>query len=83
MFLNGQILGTHCKPYYLINTVRKLRRAGYLGQFVSVYTQQECVYIASDGGRVCRPLVICDQGKPRITEEHIAKVKICYFYLKY
>lgn len=38
---------------------------------------QACVYVASDGGRVCRPLIICDQGKPRVNEEHTKKVNSC------
>ena len=75
MFLNGQVLGVHQAPLGFVQTIRTLRRAGRLGEFVSVYTQQECVYIASDGGRVCRPLIICDQGKPRVTSQHTAKVR--------
>ena len=75
MFLNGQVLGVHQAPLGFVQTIRTLRRAGRLGEFVSVYTQQECVYIASDGGRVCRPLIICDQGKPRVTSLHTAKVR--------
>jgi len=74
VFLNGQVLGTHRCPLKFVATIRKLRQAGYIGEFVSVYAQQECVYIASDGGRVCRPLIICDKGKPRVTETHTAKV---------
>ena len=74
MFLNGQVLGIHRAPLGFVQTIRTLRRAGRLGEFVSVYTQQECVYLASDGGRVCRPLIICDQGKPRVTSQHTAKV---------
>ena len=75
VFLNGQILGVHRRPMSLVESIRKLRRAGRLGEFVSIHVQQECVYIASDGGRVCRPLIICDAGKPRVTSEHTAKVQ--------
>ena len=74
MFLNGYILGTHKQPLRFVDIIRKLRRAGYIGEFVSVYTQHDCVYIASDGGRVCRPLIICDEGVPRVTPKHTAKV---------
>jgi hypothetical protein len=28
-----------------------------------------------DGGRVCRPLIICDNGVPRVTTDHINKLK--------
>lgn len=31
------------------------------------------VHIATDGGRVCRPVIICDRsGKPALTSRHIA-----------
>lgn len=34
-------------------------------------TQHDTVQIASDGGRVCRPLIICDKGVPRVKDEHL------------
>lgn len=33
------------------------------------------VHIASDGGRVCRPLIICDQGRPRVQEHHMVALR--------
>ncbi|CAM8947079.1 unnamed protein product [Rhodiola kirilowii] len=76
IMLNGLILGKHSKPQQFANAVRKLRRAGKIGEFVSVFVneKQRCVYIASDGGRVCRPLIIVDNGKSRITETHMKKL---------
>lgn len=41
---------------------------------------QHCVYIASDGGRVCRPLVIADNGKSRIKEHHIKELVVSIVY---
>lgn len=75
MFLNGNILGIHRQSDLLTDALRGLRRSGKLGEFVSVYTQHDSVQIASDGGRVCRPLIICDQGWPRVTAEHLARLK--------
>lgn len=45
--------------------VRQLRRGGRIGEFVSVYLnpEQKAVYISSDGGRVCRPLLVLEQGE--------------------
>lgn len=40
-----------------------------------VLGQADSVYIASDGGRVCRPLIICKNGVPMVTDAHIAKVR--------
>ena len=46
-------------------SVRQLRRGGRIGEFVSVYLnpEQKAVYIASDGGRVCRPLLVLEEGE--------------------
>lgn len=73
---NGLILGKHRRPQRFANALRKLRRAGKIGEFVSVYVneKQRCVYIASDGGRVCRPLVIADKGISRIKEHHMREL---------
>lgn len=40
---------------------------------------QRCVYLASDGGRVCRPLVIADKGVSRIKEHHMKELRVCVF----
>jgi hypothetical protein len=37
--------------------------------------QSDACYISSDGGRVCRPLIICDAGVPRVRAEHIERLK--------
>lgn len=42
----------------------------------SKFTLQRCVYIASDGGRVCRPVVIADKGVSRIKEHHMKELKV-------
>lgn len=57
------------------NSLRELRRAGRLGEFVHVHLQQDACYVSADGGRVCRPLIICDQGVPRVRQEHITKLR--------
>ncbi|GFY88571.1 nuclear RNA polymerase C2 [Actinidia rufa] len=104
IMLNGLILGKHRRPHRFANVMRKLRRAGKLGEFVSVFVNekqayyfigravrglswvrlfltqhlteliQRCVYIASDGGRVCRPLVIADKGVSRIKKHHMKEL---------
>jgi hypothetical protein len=40
-----------------------------------VHLQNDACYISADGGRVCRPLIICDKGVPRVKQEHIDKLK--------
>ena len=71
MFLNGNILGVHRRPKHFVRSFREMRRRGRVKEFVSVYMQHHTVHIASDGGRVCRPLIICDHGVPRVKEGHL------------
>ena len=51
VILNGSILGVHRQPLRFAAAFRRLRRCNRVGEFVSVYIQQECCHIASDGGR--------------------------------
>lgn len=73
VFLNGNILGMTNHYQKLVSTFRKLRRAGYINAFVSIFPNHshKCVYIASDGGRVCRPYIIVQKEKPLVTSKHI------------
>jgi DNA-directed RNA polymerase III subunit RPC2 len=75
VFLNGLILGVHTQPRTLVRNLRQMRRQGLTGEFVSVYLHegQRAVHIATDGGRVCRPLLIVDErtGLPRLQQKHV------------
>ena len=75
VLMNGSLLGVHAQPEAFSHAFRKLRRAGRIGEFVSVYTADGCVYISSDGGRVCRPLIIIERGEPLLTQEHLDELK--------
>ncbi|KAK9129750.1 hypothetical protein Sjap_010237 [Stephania japonica] len=78
VMFNGLILGKHRKPQHFATALRKLRRAGIIGEFVSVFVneKQKCIYIACDGGRVCRPLVIADNGISRVKEHHMKELEV-------
>jgi DNA-directed RNA polymerase III subunit RPC2 len=75
VFLNGLILGVHMRPHEFVKNVRTMRRRGLAGEFVSVYLHegQRAVNIATDGGRVCRPLIIVDEetSLPKLKQVHI------------
>ncbi|CAM6087095.1 unnamed protein product [Calypogeia fissa] len=82
VFFNGNILGVHRRPLRFADHLRKLRRAGKIGEFVSIHVHavQRCIYIAADGGRVCRPLVIADKGISRVKEHHMKELEDPYDY---
>lgn len=50
-----------------------MRRKGYIGAFVSIHTNhlQRCVYIHTDGGRLCRPYLIVEKDEPLVKQHHI------------
>ena len=71
VFLNGHVLGTHPQPERLATSLRVVRRRGRLGEFVSVHTSPGRVSISSDGGRVCRPLIVVrGDGTPALRQHH-------------
>ena len=75
VLLNGFIIGSHTKPHCLVKMLRAMRRQGHAGEFVSVYLHegQKAIHIATDGGRVCRPLIIVDEksSRPKLRQFHL------------
>ncbi|KAJ1688603.1 hypothetical protein LUZ63_012758 [Rhynchospora breviuscula] len=81
VFFNGLILGKHTRPHTFANAMRRLRRSGKIGEFVSIFIheKQNCVYVAADGGHVCRPLIIADKGISRVKEHHRKELQIALY----
>ncbi|KAG2143855.1 beta and beta-prime subunits of DNA dependent RNA-polymerase [Suillus cothurnatus] len=75
--VNGTIIGLTRYPMRFVTNFRRLRRAGRFSEFVGIYVNHHhhAVHIASDGGRICRPMIIVENGRPRVTSEHIAQLK--------
>lgn len=75
VFLNGLMIGVHLRPTTLVDNMRMMRRRGLTGEFVSIYLheRQRAIHIATDGGRVCRPLIIVDRntGEPKLKQHHV------------
>uniref|UniRef100_A0A8B9VF12 DNA-directed RNA polymerase subunit beta n=1 Tax=Anas zonorhyncha TaxID=75864 RepID=A0A8B9VF12_9AVES len=72
----SNILGVIRDHQKLVNTFRIMRRAGYINEFVSISTNlsDRCVYISSDGGRLCRPYIIVKKQKPAVTNKHMEEL---------
>lgn len=77
VMLNGSVLGLTRFPVRFVTSFRKLRRRGRISEFVSIYTNihHQHVHIASDSGRICRPMIIVENGLPRVTTAHIHDLK--------
>ena len=81
VFLNGKTVGYHIDPETFVQNIRKMRREGKLSSEVNVayYPKDGCetgeIYINCDEGRVRRPLIIVENGIPKLRHEHIKKLK--------
>ncbi|CAK7902646.1 DNA-directed RNA polymerase III subunit RPC2 [[Candida] anglica] len=73
IYLNGTLLGTTRYSTKFVQNFRNLRRSGKMSAFVSIYTNthQNAVHIATDGGRICRPLIIVNKNKSKVTPQHL------------
>ncbi|KAH7820409.1 putative DNA-directed RNA polymerase III subunit RPC2 [Monocercomonoides exilis] len=75
---NGVDIGVHRNPRQLVRQLRLLRRQGKIGEFVSIVLEKTKikneVTIASDSGRVCRPLIIVEKGKSVLTAKHMREL---------
>ncbi len=77
VFLNGELLGYHDNPEELVSNVKQMRRASTIPIQVNMtyYPNTHEIIINSDAGRARRPVVIVENGKSLLTEEHIELLK--------
>src|SRR6266566_2836010 len=79
--VDGIIAGYSKDPMALAEELREYRRQGKISSEVNfgyhppeVESGRKELYINCDPGRVRRPLIVADAGRPRLTEEHLASV---------
>ena len=77
VYLNGKLIGKHSKPELLVDKLRELRRKNAIHFTTSISYREENneVQIYSDAGRALRPLIIVENGEPRLTKDYIKKLK--------
>lgn len=77
IFLDGKFIGQTNDPQKIVNDIRQKRRTGLLSDQINVafHPHLDEVKILSDSGRVRRPLIIVENGKPKLTNEHVEKLK--------
>ncbi|KAF7118517.1 hypothetical protein CNMCM5793_008047 [Aspergillus hiratsukae] len=75
--INGTPIALTRRPKYFLNAFRRLRRMGRISEFVSIYiNHHQCaVHIATDDGRICRPLIVVENGKSLVTVQHLEKLR--------
>ncbi|MBD3226569.1 MAG: DNA-directed RNA polymerase subunit B, partial [Candidatus Lokiarchaeota archaeon] len=77
VFLNGILIGIHTDPEFLTSQVKQKRRTGELDDEVNIayYKDTDEIQINCDAGRARRALIIVENGVPKLTHEHIEKLK--------
>ncbi|NOZ81712.1 MAG: DNA-directed RNA polymerase subunit B [Candidatus Micrarchaeota archaeon] len=77
VYLDGQPVGSVEDGKALVEELRKKRRSGLIPHTVNVAFLEDIseVRINTDAGRLRRPLVVVENGKPKLTEEHIRRIK--------
>jgi len=80
VFVDGNIIG-YCKdPEELTREFRERRRRGEIStevnivHFSKVHGEREEIYVNCDEGRVRRPLIIVENGSPKLQPEYIEKI---------
>jgi DNA-directed RNA polymerase II subunit RPB2 len=77
VFLNGNYLGIHNNPLYLVKVLRLFRRNSIINIFTSVFWNMRFneIYISTDGGRCCRPLAVVHDNRILLNKKHISDLK--------
>lgn len=73
IFINGTVVGLTRYPAKFLQNFRRLRRTGKISEFVSIFINQHHngVHIATDGGRICRPLIIVENKRCKVTPRYL------------
>jgi DNA-directed RNA polymerase subunit B len=80
VFVDGNIVGYCASPEKLVQEFRQRRRRGEISSEVNIayyskaYSEREEVYVNCDEGRVRRPLIIVENGVPKLKREHVEKI---------
>ncbi|WPH04030.1 DNA-directed RNA polymerase III subunit RPC2 [Acrodontium crateriforme] len=77
IFMNGSPMALTRQPKQFLVDFRNFRRMGRISEFVSIYINHHHngVHIATDEGRVCRPLIVVEKGKSKVTARFLESLR--------
>ena len=77
VFLNNLIVGHVENPVEFVKEFRSLRRKGQIDQQVNIvyYKDTNEIYVNADPGRLRRPLIVVENGKPLLEKKHLEQLR--------
>ncbi len=77
VFFNGRFMGIADNPIEIAYKIREIRRKGELPIELSIRNSKtfDSIILSTEVGRVMRPLIIIEDGRSRLTEEHLRLLK--------
>ncbi|MBU0635969.1 DNA-directed RNA polymerase subunit B, partial [Candidatus Micrarchaeota archaeon] len=77
VYINGRLIGFYPNPEKLTRDLIRARREGKFKSQVNIafHDDTQEIYINTDAGRVQRPLIVVENGKPAVTQQHIQQVQ--------
>ncbi|MCX6798883.1 MAG: DNA-directed RNA polymerase subunit B [Candidatus Diapherotrites archaeon] len=76
VYINGRLIGFHEQVDKLTEELIAARRENKISPLVNIAYHDDTneLYINTDAGRVQRPLIVVDNGKPRLTDDDLRKL---------
>ncbi|KAI9814513.1 MAG: DNA-directed RNA polymerase III core subunit ret1 [Phylliscum demangeonii] len=77
IFINGTPVALTRQPRSFLVSFRRLRRTSRISVFVSININHHhrAVHIATDEGRICRPLIVVAQGRCTVQGKHLRQLR--------
>ncbi|KAF2734046.1 beta and beta-prime subunits of DNA dependent RNA-polymerase [Polyplosphaeria fusca] len=75
--LNGIPIGIITMPKHFLNNFRQMRRMGRVSEFTSIHINHyyNAVHVATDEGRICRPLIVVENGHSKVTARYLKALR--------
>src|SRR3989344_265099 len=76
VYLDEKYIGKVDEPLAFVSRVRKERRSSRVSHLLNIMYDKHLdeVHIITDSGRARRPLIIVEDGKPKLTKSHIIQL---------
>lgn len=77
IYIDGRFVGTHQNPKQLINFLTSKRQKGDIPAIANFafHQKKDEIQINMSGGRVRRPLIVVENGKPLLTKTHVKQIE--------